>query len=107
MARVKRIANDFDLFVKSAAIHLKIASVGAGPPSNQSGESDGQSTDRGKQDTPARHNPEPFSGAQRQRIMEALGTLSSGLSRFPSEDKTIARMQRSILNMEALLSVKH
>jgi hypothetical protein len=39
--------------------------------------------------------------------MEALGALSSGLSLFPSEDEAIARMQRSILNMEALLSVKH
>ena len=86
MARFKRIANDFDLFGKSAAIHLKIASLGAGP---------------------ARHKPEPFSGAQRQRIMEALETLSSGLCLFPSEDEAIARMQRSIRNMEALLSVKH
>jgi hypothetical protein len=38
--------------------------------------------------------------------MEALVTISSELSRFPSEDEAIARMQRSILNMEALLSAK-
>jgi hypothetical protein len=107
MARFKRIAKDFDLFVKSAAINFQIASLEAAPPSSQSGESDSQSMDRGKHDAPARLNPEPFIGDQGRRITEALGTLSSGLSRFPSEDEAIARMRHSILNMEALLSVKH
>jgi hypothetical protein len=107
MARFKRIAKDFDLFVKSAAINLKMASPGAvpGPPFSQS--EDSESRGRARHHDPARHNPEPFSGAQRQRIMEALRALSSGLSRLSSEDEAIARMQRSILNMEALLSVKH
>jgi hypothetical protein len=107
MARLKRIAKDLDLFVKSAAINFKMASLGAGPPSSQSGEGDSQSIDRGKHDAPARLNPEPLIGDQRRRIAEALETLSSRLSRFPSEDEAIARMRRSILNMEALLSVKH
>ena len=107
MARLKRIAKDFDLFVKSAAINFKMASPGAAAPSSQSGESDSQSMDRGKHDAPAQHNPEPLIGDQGRRIAEALGTLSSGLSRFPSEDEAIARMRRSILNMEALLSMKH
>jgi hypothetical protein len=107
MARFKRIAKEFDLFVKSAAVNFQIASLGAAPPSSQSGESDSQSMDRGKHDAPARLSPEPLIGDQGHRIAEALGTLSSGLSRFPSEDEAIARMRRSILNMEALLSVKH
>ncbi len=105
MARLKRIAKDFDLFVKSAAINFEMASPGAAPPSSQSGESDSQSMDRGEHDAPARLNPEPLVGDR--RIAEALGSLSSGLSRFPSEDEAIARMRRSILNMEALLSMKH
>lgn len=107
MAQFKRIAKDFDLFVKSAAINFKMASPEAAPPSSQSGESESQSMDRGKHDAPARLNPEPLIGDQGRRIAEALGTLSSGLSRFPSEDEAIARMRRSILNMEALLSMKH
>ena len=107
MAQFKRITKDFDLFVKSAAINFKMASPGAAPPSSQSGESDSQSMDRGKHDAPARLNPEPLIGDQRRRIADALGTLSSGLARFPSEDEAIARIRHSILNMEALLSVKH
>ena len=107
MAQFKRIAKDFDLFVKSAAINFKMASPEAAPPSSQSGESESQSMDRGKHGAPARLNPEPLIGDQRRRIAEALETLSSRLSRFPSEDEAIARMRRSILNMEALLSVKH
>jgi hypothetical protein len=107
MARLKRIAKDFDSFVKSAAVNFKIASLGAAPPSSQPGESDSQSMDRGKHDAPARLTPEPLICDQGRRIAEALGTLSSGLSRFPSEDEAIARMRRSILNMEALLSMKH
>jgi hypothetical protein len=107
MAHFKRIAKESDLFVKSAAINSKRASLGAGPPSSQSGESDSRSIDRGKHAAPARLNPEPLIGDQRRRIAEALGTLSSRLSGFPSEDEAIARMRRSILNMEALLSVKH
>lgn len=110
VTRFKRVARDFDLLVKSAALNFAIASLGAVPwerPSSQSGESGRQSMDRGKQDAPARNNPEPFDGAQRQRIMDALRTLSSRLSRLPSEDEAIARMRRSVLTMEALLSVKH
>jgi hypothetical protein len=107
MARFKRIAKDFNLFVKSAAVNFKLASPGAAPLYSQSGESDSQSMDRGKHDAPAPHNPEPLIGDQGRRIAEALRTLSSGLSRFPSEDEAIARMRHSILNMEALLSVKH
>jgi hypothetical protein len=107
MARLKRIAKDFDLFVKSAANNFKLASHEAAPPSSQSCESESQTSDRGKHDAPARLNPEPLIGDQGRRIAEALGTLSSGLSRFPSEDEAIARMRHSILNMEALLSVKH
>jgi hypothetical protein len=102
MAHFKRTAKDFDLFVKSAAINFKMASPGAAPPSSQSGESDSQ-----KHDAPARLNPEPLIGDQGRRIAEALGTLSSGLSGLPSEDEAIARIRRSILNMEALLSAKH
>jgi hypothetical protein len=107
MARLKRIAKDFDSVVKSAAINFEMASPGAAPSSSQSGESDSQSMDRGKHDAPGPHNPEPLIGDQGRRIAEALGTLSSGLSRFPSEDEAIARMRHSILNMEALLSVTH
>ena len=103
MAQFKRIAKDFDLFVKSAAINFRMASPGAAPPSSQSG-SDSQSIDRGKHDAPARLDPEPLIGDQGRRIAEALGTLSSGLSGFPNEDEAIARIRRSILNMEALLS---
>ena len=93
MARLKRIAKDFNLFVKSAAIN--------------SGENDSQSRDRGKHHAPPPRNPESLIGDQGRRIAEALVTLSSGLSRFPSEDEAIARIRHSILNMEALLSVKH
>jgi hypothetical protein len=107
MAQFKRIAKDFDLFVKSAAINFRMALPGAAPPSSQSGGSDSQSIDRGKHDAPARLDPEPLIGDQGRRIAEALGTLSSGLSRFPSEDEAIARIRRSILNMESLLSAKH
>ena len=107
MAQFKRIAKDFDLFVKSAAINFRMASPGAAPPSSQSGGSDSQRIDRGKHDAPARLDPEPLIGDQGRRIAEALGTFSSGLSRFPSEDEAIARIRRSILNMESLLSAKH
>ena len=107
MARFKRIAKDFHSFVKSAAVNFQIASFGAAPPSSQSAESDSQSMDQGKHNAPARLNPEPLIGDEGRRIAEALGTLSSGLSRFPGDDEAIARMRRSILNMEALLSVKH
>jgi len=105
MARFKRIAKDFDLLVKSAAISFKMASPEAEPSSSQSCKSESQSIDRREHDAPARLNPEPLAGDR--RIAEALGSLSSGLSRFPSEDEAIARMRHSILNMEALLSVKH
>ena len=107
MAQFKRIAKDFDLFVKSAAINFRMASPGAAPPSSQSGGSDSQSIDRGKHDAPARLDPEPLIGDQGRRIAEVLGTLSSGLSGFPNEDEAIARIRRSILNMESLLSAKH
>ena len=110
MACFKRIPKGIDLLVKSAAINLEIASPVAvpwKPPSRQSGESGSESRGRVKHHDPARRSAEPFSGAQRQRIKEALGALSSGLSLFPCEDEAIAWMQRSILQMEALLSVKH
>ena len=45
-------------------------------------------------------DPEPLIGDQGRQIAEALGTLSSGLSRFPSEDEAIARIRGSILNIE-------
>jgi hypothetical protein len=89
MARFKRIAKDFGLLVKSAALNLETASPGAvpwEPPSSQPGESDSESV---KHHDPARHNPEPFSGAQRQRIMEALGALSSGLSLSPAKTRSL------------------
>ena len=106
MARLKRIAKDFDLFVKSAAINFKMASPGAAAPSSQSGESDSQSMDRGKHDAPAQHNPEPLIGDQGRRIAEVLDSF---IWAFPLSQRRRCHCADAAFqhDMEALLSMKH
>ena len=77
------------------------------PPSGQSDERNDQTRDRAKKNGLARRKPEPFSETQKRHVLAILWTISSSLSRLPSGDETIARMERSILKMEALFSVKH
>ena len=96
MAQFKRIAKDFDLFVKSAAINFRMASPGAAPPSSQSGGSDSQSIDRGKHDAPARLDPEPLIGDQGRRG----GAGDSFIRAFPLSQRRRGHCADTAFNIE-------
>ena len=89
MAQFKRIAKDFDLFVKSAAINFRMASPGAAPPSSQSGGSDSQRIDRGKHDAPARLDPEPLIGDQVAELRRRWGLFHQGFPAFPAKTRPL------------------